>query len=120
MRDWQMDISEGYPSGVDVRALMHEVRPQIRKKLTEQISAPNGTNFQLALKVQLQKESPDLTEESKGLLTKAYPPLGAARKVDTERVGVTADRVQTLWLDIARYQPLRGSSYIPLPAAVRS
>ena len=30
------------------------------------------------------------------------------------------DRVQTLWLDIARYQPLRGGSYIPLPAAVRS
>ena len=28
--------------------------------------------------------------------------------------------MQTLWLDIARYQPLRGSSYIPLPAAVRS
>ena len=24
----------------------------------------------------------------------------------------------TLWLDIARYEPLRGGSYIPLPAAV--
>ena len=30
------------------------------------------------------------------------------------------DRVQTLWLDITRYQPLRGGSYILLPAAVRS
>ena len=30
------------------------------------------------------------------------------------------DRAQTLWLDIAGYQLLRGSSYIPLPAAVRS
>ena len=30
------------------------------------------------------------------------------------------DRVQTLWLDIAIYQPLRDGSYIPLPAAVRS
>ena len=28
--------------------------------------------------------------------------------------------MQTLWLDIARYQPLRRSSYISLPAAVRS
>ena len=34
--------------------------------------------------------------------------------------GWVVDRVQTLWLDIARYQPLRGGSYIPLPAAVRS
>ena len=34
LRAWQMDISEGYPSGVDVRAFMHEVGPQTRKKLT--------------------------------------------------------------------------------------
>ena len=58
-----MDISEGYPSGVDVIAFMHEVRPQIGKKLTEEISALNGIKFQLALKVQLQNESPDGTEE---------------------------------------------------------
>ena len=25
-----------------------------------------------------------------------------------------------LWLDIARYQPLRGSSYIPVPAALKN
>ena len=30
------------------------------------------------------------------------------------------DRVQTLWMDIARYQPRRGGSYFPLPAAVRN
>ena len=40
--------------------------------------------------------------------------------MNTERVGVGGHRVQTLWLDISRYQPLRGGSYIPLPAAVRS
>ena len=34
--------------------------------------------------------------------------------------GWTVDQVQTLWLDIARYQPLRGNSYIPLPATIRS
>ena len=32
--------------------------------------------------------------------------------------GWAIDGVQTLWLNIARYQPLRGGSYIPLPAAV--
>ena len=38
------------------------------------------------------------------------------------------DRVETLWLDMARYatvlfatvEPLRGGSYIPLPAAVKN
>ena len=33
--------------------------------------------------------------------------------------GWVVDRVEVLWLDIARYQPLRGGSYFPLPAVVR-
>ena len=33
LRGWQMDISKGHPSGVDVRAFMQEVRLQIHKKL---------------------------------------------------------------------------------------
>ena len=32
--------------------------------------------------------------------------------------GWVVDRGETLWLDIARYQPLMGSSYIELPAAL--
>ena len=28
--------------------------------------------------------------------------------------------MQTLWMDDARYQPLRAGSYLPLPAAVRN
>ena len=52
LRGWQMDISEGHPSGVDVRAFMQEVRPQDTKKLTEEILALNVIKFQLALKVQ--------------------------------------------------------------------
>ena len=34
--------------------------------------------------------------------------------------GWIIDRVEALWLNIARYQPLRGGSYIQLPAAVRN
>ena len=46
--------------------------------------------------------------------------LGLLEKWTQRGSGWTVDRVQTLWLDIAKYQPLRGSSYIPLPATVRS
>ena len=118
---------------------MHEVRPQIRKKLTEEISAINCIRFQLALKVQLQKESPYGTEEFtepvlrhkqkallqtsdiKEIFDKDIPHLLELFDKWTQRgSGWVVDQVQTLWLDIARYQPLRGSSYIPLPAAVRS
>ena len=34
--------------------------------------------------------------------------------------GWVVDRVETLWLDIAWYQPLRGGSYIPLLKAAQS
>ena len=134
----KIDISEDHPSGVDVRAFMQEVEPRINDKLEEEILALNGIKFHLALKVQLRKDSPDGSEEytypvlshkPEALLqaseinedlSKAIPHLLAARQVDTERVRWVVDKVQTLWLDIDRYLPLRGGSYIPLPAAVRS
>ena len=109
------------------------------KKLTEETSAHNGIKFQLALKVQLQKESPDGTEEFTELVLrhkqKAFLQASEIEVALDEAIshllellekwtqrgsGWTVDRVQTLWPDIARYQPLRGSSYILLPAAVRS
>ena len=45
LRGWQMDISEGHPSGVYVRAFLQEMRPQMHKKLTEEILALNGIKF---------------------------------------------------------------------------
>ena len=63
LRGWQMDIPEGHPSGVDVRAFMQEVEPRIHDKLEEEILALNGIKFQLALEVQLRKDNPEGSEE---------------------------------------------------------
>ena len=134
-----MDIHEGHPSGVDVRAFPQEVEPRIHDKLEEEILALNGIKFHLAVKVQLRKDNPDGSEEytdpvlrhkQEALLqaseinedlNKAILHLLEMHKKWTQRgSGWVVDRVQTLWLDIARYQILRGGSYIPLPAAVRS
>ena len=53
-------------------------------------------------------------------LNNAIPHLLELLEKWTQRgSGWVDDRVQTLWLDIARYQPLRGGFYIPLAAAVR-
>ena len=115
LRCWQIDISEGHPSGVDVRAFLQEMRPQMHKKLTEEILALNGIKFQLALKVQLQKENPDGTEEFidpvllhkqkellqaseiKEALDEAIPHLLELLEKWTQRgSGWVVDRVQTL------------------------
>ena len=39
LRGWQMDIPEGHPSGVEVRAFMQEVEPRFHDKLEEEILA---------------------------------------------------------------------------------
>ena len=59
--------------------------------------------------------------EINGALDKAIPHIMELLKKWTQRgSGWVVDQVECLWLDIARYQPLRGGAYIPLPAAVRN
>ena len=59
-----MDVPQGHPHGVDPRAFLKEVEPQIHDKLSEELRAlNNGVKFQLALKVQLRKDNPDGSEE---------------------------------------------------------
>ena len=121
-----MDILEGHPSGVVVRAFMQEVEPRIHDKLEEEILALNGVKLQLALKVELRRDNPDGSEEytdpvlrhkQEALLqaseinedlNRAIPYLLELLKKWTQRGSVwMVDRVPTLWMDVARYQPLR-------------
>ena len=139
LRGWQMNVPQGL--GADPLTFLEGVRPQIRQKLTEEILAIKGVKFQLALKVQLRKDRPDGgeeytdpvirhkqetllraagTAEINEVLDKAFPHILETLEKWTQRgSGWVVDHVCTLWLDIARYQPLRGGSYIPLPAAVQ-
>ena len=48
LRGWQMNVPQGHPLGVDPRAFLDDARPQIRKKLTEEVVALKGVKFQLA------------------------------------------------------------------------
>ena len=139
LRGWQMNVPEGHPQGADPMSFLEGVEPQIHKKLEEELKTLNGVKFQLALKVRLRKDNPDGSEEYtdpvlrhkqeallqeseiKGALNEAFQRVLETLEKWTQRgSGWVVDRVETLWLDIARYQPLRGGSYIPLPAAVRN
>ena len=133
-----MDVPQGHPHGVDPRAFLDGVRPQIRAKLRGELKQLRGIKFQLALKVQLRKDNPDGSEEYtdpvlrhkkeailqrseiEGALNQAFPRIQELLEKWTQRgLGWIVDQVLTLCLDIARYQPLRGGSFIPLPAVVR-
>ena len=136
LRGWQMDVPRGHQ---DPLAFLNGVRPQIRQKLTEEILDLKGVKFQLALNIHLRKIRPDGGEEYTNstfrykqqallreveivkALDEAFPHiLDILEKWTQNGSGWTVDYISTLWLDIARYQPLRGGSYIPLPAAVNN
>ena len=100
-------------------------------------SSFQGVKFQLALKLQLRKDNPNGSEEYKDpvlrhkqepilqvveivkALDKAFPTIQETLEKWIQRgSGWVVDKVMTLRLDIARYQPLRSGSYIPLHAKV--
>ncbi|KAK3765304.1 hypothetical protein RRG08_027310 [Elysia crispata] len=140
LRGWQMDVPQGHPQGAGPRIFLESVEPQIREKLEEELIAlRGGLKFQLAIKVELVKANLDGSEEFmepilrhnqeavlqkneiKAALEEAFPRLLETLEKWTQRgSGWVVVQVRTLWLDIARYQPLRGGSYIPLPPALKN
>ena len=140
LRGWQMDVPQGHPQGADPRTFLESVEPQIREKLEEELRAlRGGLKFPLAIKVELVKANLDGSEEFmepilrqkqeavlqkneiKAALEESFPRLQEILEKMTQRgSGWAVVQVRTLWLDIARYQPLRGGSYIPLPPELKS
>ncbi|GFR66063.1 hypothetical protein ElyMa_005547700 [Elysia marginata] len=153
LRGWQMDVPRGEihmgfievlePFQTDTQVFLEVAKPQICKKLKEELKDLGSLKFQLALKVLLkmpiEKEDkipriiltdPIIRHEQEPLLHPSE--IGAALSRAFGKIFETLDnwtkggsgwivvRVQSLWLNIARYQPLRGGSYIPLPTAVRN
>ena len=131
-----MNVPEGHSLEVDPKTFLEGVRPQIHSKLEEELQALHGIKFQLSLKVQLSKDfgnvkefvSPVLRHKQEVLLqvneideaiNKDIPRILEILEKWTQRgSGWVVDWVELLWLDIARYQPLIGGSYILLPPEV--
>ncbi|KAK3738125.1 hypothetical protein RRG08_027738 [Elysia crispata] len=125
----------GAPTGCGPQDFLREGRtPDSRKARGGVRSTRRGLKFQLAIKVELVKVNPDGSEEFMEpiirhkqeavlqeseiatALEEAFPRLLETLEKWTQRgSGWVVVQVRTLWLDIARYQPLRGGSYIPLP-----
>ena len=135
-----MDVPQGHPQGADPRTFLESVEYKIREKLEKELRVlRGGLKFQLALKVELVKVNPDGSEEfmepvlrhrqeavlNENEITTAleetFPRLQETLEKLTQRGSMWAVvQVRKLWLDIARYQPLRGGSYIPLPPTLKN
>ena len=127
-----MDVLNGNYLESDPRIFLNNIRPQFFSKLEEELKKLNGLKFQLALKVLLSKVSNEKeniytysepifrhkqevllqVNEIEGSLDIAFPKiLEQLKSYMAEGSNWNFDRIQLLWLDIAKYEPLKGGSY---------
>ena len=127
-----MRVPQGHPSERDWRSSLKRARTHTESKLTDEVLDLRGLKFQLAVEVVLQKDAANGTEvltvpvfrtrqtallqayEISQALHEAFP--GLPRRLEhytNEGSGWVVNRLTKLGLDVARYQPLRGGSYLP-------
>ena len=137
LRAWKMDVPFNHPSAKDLDELLSAAQPVVKRKLVEELVDLRGIKFQLVVKVNLRKDRHDSEPvyQPAHLRTKQHTLMQAhaidaalpnahahlLRKLEQftrNGSGWVVDNVDTLWLDIARFQPLKGGSYLPLPPTV--
>ena len=123
-----------------IHFFLEPVKNIIQDKIIEELKELDGLKFQLALKILLSKQGPAKNESDSFAKEYASPvfrhnqevilqvnEIDGAFEIAKNTIlkkleewtqngsGWTVERVEILWLDIARYQPLKGGSYIELP-----
>ena len=136
LRDWEMNVPEGH---IDLIKFGNTVRPKIKQKLIEELKDLTNIKVQLSLKLELQKDladgtiefaNPVLRSQQIPLLNESdidetldtvFPKLQESLEKWTNKgSGWVVNRIETLWLNIARYQPFRGGSYLILPEYLKN
>lgn len=137
LRGRRLDVPEGNRFGRDPKMFLESVEEKIKSRLTDDLQELDGVKFQIALKVRLTKDTADgrveftspVFRNNQGVVTDAsgiseavgdvVPKIeGIIDKWTQRGSGWTVDKVETLWIDTAKYQPLKGGSYIELQEEV--
>ena len=131
LRSWRMDVDV---DAKDQSAFLNDVKPIIMSKINEELSDLGSIKYQLAVKVNLSKSNSDRVEYTDPHLRNKQEVITESNAISSsldhsfqvmqetlERFthrgsGWSVDGVETLWLDIANYVPLKGGSYIDLPS----
>ena len=137
LRGFQMDIPQGHQLENDPLSFLEAVKLQIIDKLKTQLRDLGGIKFNLGLKINMRKENQiDGTFiHDQATFYNEQTPLTNEDEIDLDEVfsiliervekylkngsNWTIERIETLWLNIAKYQPLRGGSYIDLPKYIK-
>ena len=138
LRTWEITIPSGHRLEADPRATLEGLREEIKRKLVEEIPALQGVKSRLAVDIELRKDKGNGQTEYRRVvlrsnqstflqtyeideeLNKTFSRILERLEVFTnEGSGWVVERVEFLMLDIARYRPICGGSYIPLPKEIQ-
>jgi hypothetical protein len=136
LRGWILRLPEGHPIEADPYTFLGSLGVLMKRKITGEIVAMHGVKFQLALKIRFRKEINDGGEVvaqpifySRQQASLRATDIDAALTETSEKIQMgieeytwdcAVDRIVEHYINIARYQPFRGGSYIDLPAAIKS
>ena len=134
LEGYEINVSQDYK---DPFPFLQEARPEIHRILEIEIRELGGIKFQLGLRISMRKDQiqgpptysdstfyheqiPLLNENEIDL----HDPFDNLSKIieswTNQGSGWVIERVEYLWLNIAKYQPLHGGSYIDLPAYLKN
>lgn len=137
LKGYEMNMPLDHALENDPRIFFDEVKSKIQLILNKELEELGGVKYQLGLRVLMSKETPDgtitydtptfyhsqipITNQGEINLNEAVESI--LSKIDTwQKNGSNwvIERIETLWINIANYQPLRGGSYIDLPKKLKS
>jgi hypothetical protein len=130
LKGYQMQIED---SDDPIRSL-EEATPKIIEIINRELQELGSVKFSLALRIKMSKDSDTyatptffskkvivLNDNDEIILDDIFAAMIESIETFTnEGSGWEVETVETLWLNIAKYQPLRGGSYIDLPKVLKN
>ena len=135
---YEMHIPNGCEFEKDSMALLNHVKSKIQNKLLGELQSKKGIKYQLKLKIIMRKDSliDGTIQYETTYFTHKQIPILNIEEVDLDEVismiiekiekwvangsNWVIERIETLYLNVAKYQPLKGGSYIETPKELAS
>ena len=142
LRVWIMDVSKTNPNNKDILGFARENKGKFTDLIEQEILKLGSVKVSFGLQVEFEIERNGETQEMKHYFKEDQPHVfnrnnkelieqkyeefmerirgggggGEIENWSLDGSGWEIDRIMTAYVNVARYQPLRGGTYLPLPA----
>ena len=136
LKTHEMIVPLEHEYGADTVSFLDKSRPLIKSQVEEDLNELGGVKYQLALFVEFMQQTDQtfctavMTHKQTAImnsdqvdtsLNNAFQEIGRHIENFTNGgSGWSVSRVETLHLNISKYQPLRGASYVDLPPIIKN